>query len=547
MMKFFTSDLRRNLMKILCLSIGLAVGFLLVAKIYFEQSYDSFFPNIDRLYQITESEVKNGEFREYEISPGGSAPELQRNIPEIETATRFTLLTDKTEVKTEDGNKYDVHYVMLADTCLFDVLRTPIIQGNPHEVLAVADQVMIPRSLAEKIGEDVVGKILSFTEIGDSYKVIVGGVYEDYPLNSSVKNAVYLSMPSIGRFMWEGSCDNLIGNDRYKSYVLLSEGSDPEEVSEKMVDHLKTLIEEEAFTVYDWRMWVRPVAGSYSRKAGVKTMSWMLGLLAVVMLMCAGLNYLLIVIGQLSARGKEMAIRKCFGTGRKSIFLLVMSESLFFLIISLGLAVLLAFSFSDLCKELLGYSPKELFTTGKVWLVEAAVCLGLLIITGVIPSILYCRTPVAHAFRPATHRRKVWKLALLAIQFFATGLVMCLLVLVGRQYSMIGNVDVGVEYENIGLFFRNALSEEKTRTIMNELKKLPFIENVASADNDPSQVLSGNNLWTEGHQENNVNIGDMEWVNPEIFDVLGIRFEQGTNFSANADSTVNEVIVEKRM
>lgn len=547
MMKFFTSDLRRNLIKIVCLSVGLAVGFLLVAKIYFEQSYDSFFPDIERLYQITESEVKNGEYQEYEFSPGGSAPELQRNIPEIEVATRFTQLTDNTQVKTDDGRKYDVSYVMLADTCLFDVLKTPVIQGNSHEALAVADQVMIPRSLAEKIGGDVVGKRLSCTEIGDSYKVIVGGVYEDYPLNSSIKNAVYLSMPSIGRFMWEGSCENLIGNDRYHSFVLLSDGSNPEEVSEKMVNHLKTVIDEEAFTVYDWRMWVRPVAGAYSRKAGVKTMSWMLGLLAVVMLMCAGLNYLLIVVGQLSARGKEMAIRKCFGTGRKLIFLRVMGESLFFLIISLGLAVLVAFSFSDLCRELLGYSPKELFTTGKVWLVEAAVCLGLLIITGVIPSIIYSRTPVAHAFRPATHRRKVWKLTLLAVQFFATGLVMCLLVLVGRQYNMIGNVDVGVEYENIGLFFRNALSEEKTRTIMNELKKLPFIENVASADNDPSQVLSGNNLWTEGHQENNVNIGDMEWVNPEIFDVLGIQFNQGTNFSANADSTVNEVIVEKRM
>ena len=547
-MKFFTSDLRRNIIKILCLSIGLAVGFLLVAKIYFEQSYDSFFPDIDRIYRITESTVQNGEYKEHQYTPGGSAPELQRHIPQIEKATRFTTLTNGDPVlKLEDGRKIGVADVTLADTCCFDVLKTPILEGDPHEVLAVEDLVMIPRSLAEKIGGDVIGQRFSVVDWGDTYKMTVGGVYEDYPLNSTRKNAVYLSMPTIGKFMWEGSCDNLIGNDRYSSYALLADGADPEEVSALMLKHLKTVIDEEAFTIYDFRMWVRPMAGAYSSQDGVKTMSWMLGILAVVMLMCAGLNYLLIVIGQLSARGKEMAIRKCFGTDRKSIFLMVMGESLFFMLVSLGLAVILAFCFSDLCRDLLGYSPKELFSTGKVWIAEGLVCVGLLVFTGIIPSLIYSRTPVAQAFRPATHGRKVWKLILLAVQFMATGMVMCLLVLVGRQYCMIGNLDIGLDYENVAMFYRYPMSDEKTRTVMDELKKLPFVEGVASADVHPTDWASGNNIWTEGREADEVNVADMEWSNPELFDVMGMPLVQGRGFGANADSTVNEVIVEERM
>lgn len=547
-MKFFTSDLRRNIIKILCLSIGLAVGFLLVAKIYFEQSCDSFFPDIDRIYRITESTVQNGEYKEHQYTPGGSAPELQRHIPQIEKATRFTTLTNGDPVlKLEDGRKIDVADVTLADTCCFDVLKTPILEGDPHEVLAVEDLVMIPRSLAEKIGGDVIGQRFSVVDWGDTYKMTVGGVYEDYPLNSTRKNAVYLSMPTIGKFMWEGSCDNLIGNDRYSSYALLADGADPEEVSALMLKHLKTVIDEEAFTIYDFKMWVRPMAGAYSSQDGVKTMSWMLGILAVVMLMCAGLNYLLIVIGQLSARGKEMAIRKCFGTDRKSIFLMVMGESLFFMLVSLGLAVILAFCFSDLCRDLLGYSPKELFSTGKVWIAEGLVCVGLLVFTGIIPSVIYSRTPVAHAFRPATHGRKVWKLILLAVQFMATGMVMCLLVLVWRQYCMIGNLDIGLEYENVAMFYRYPMSDEKTRTVMDELKKLPFVEGVASADVHPTDLASGNNIWTEGRAADEVNVADMEWSNPELFDVMGMPLVQGRGFGANADSTVNEVIVEERM
>lgn len=547
MFKFFTSDLRRNLIKILCLTVGLAVGFLLVAKIYFEQSYDSFFPNINRIYRLTESVVQNGEFREYQSTPGGSAPELQRNISQIEKATRFTVLTDDAVVKLEDGRKFDISYVTLSDTCLFDVLKTHVILGNPHEVLAVEDHVMIPRSLADKIGGDVIGRRFSVVEWGDEYKATIGGVYEDYPLNSTMKNAVYLALPTIGKFMHDGS-ENLLGNDRYTSYVLLSDGADPDEVSAEIVNHLKSVIdEEEAFTVLDFKMWVRPMAGAYAKQDGVKTMSWMLGILAIVMLMCAGFNYLLIVIGQLSARGKEMAIRKCYGTGRKLIFLMVMGESLFFLLISLGMAILLAFCFSDLCRDLLGYSPKELFSTGRVWLVEGFVCFGLMIITGVIPSVIYSRTPVAHAFRHSAHGRRVWKLVLLAVQFLATGFVMCLLVLIGRQYRMIGNLDMGLEYENVGMFYRYPLSDEKTATVMEELKKLPFVEQVSSANNTPTEWPSGNNLWTEGRQDDNVNIGDMEFVNTELFEVFGITFVQGRNFSENTDSTVNEVIVEERM
>ena len=129
----------------------------------------------------------------------------------------------------------------------------------------------------------------------------------------------------------------------------------------------------------------------------------------------------------------------------------------------------------------------------------------------------------------------------------ATGMVMCLLVLVGRQYCMIGNLDIGLDYENVAMFYRYPMSDEKTRTVMDELKKLPFVEGVASADVHPTDWASGNNIWSEGREADEVNVADMEWSNPELFDVMGMPLVQGRGFGANADSTVNEVIVEERM
>lgn len=81
MKRSFTYDFRRNLIKVFCLSTGLAIGLLLVAKVYFEQTYDSSLPDIDRICYVTESVEMSGEYREYNSTPGAVAPGLKRSVP----------------------------------------------------------------------------------------------------------------------------------------------------------------------------------------------------------------------------------------------------------------------------------------------------------------------------------------------------------------------------------------------------------------------------------------------------------------------------------
>ena len=52
---------QNNLIKILSLGFGLAVGLILLSKVNFERNYDNFYPDADRIYQIwsTLSETTN--------------------------------------------------------------------------------------------------------------------------------------------------------------------------------------------------------------------------------------------------------------------------------------------------------------------------------------------------------------------------------------------------------------------------------------------------------------------------------------------------------
>ena len=52
---------RHNYMKIFSLAIGFAVGLILIAKVCFEQSYDNFYPDNDRIYQIHEKYAQGDE------------------------------------------------------------------------------------------------------------------------------------------------------------------------------------------------------------------------------------------------------------------------------------------------------------------------------------------------------------------------------------------------------------------------------------------------------------------------------------------------------
>ena len=209
---------RHNYMKIFSLAIGFAVGLILIAKVCFEQSYDNFYPDNDRIYQIHEKYAQGDEedMNERAYVPGGTAVRLREIMPEIETATRLTFAENGNFTLTENKKKLKAMAAM-ADSCFFDILSRPILQGNAKETLSRPLYVMVSDEIAKNIGGDVIGKTFSFD---DNEKVVltIGGVFKKFPLNSAIDYDILISMPSISHFMYDGSL-NLIGNDRYMALV----------------------------------------------------------------------------------------------------------------------------------------------------------------------------------------------------------------------------------------------------------------------------------------------------------------------------------------
>lgn len=77
-----------NVVKIICLSVGLAIGLVMLAEVIFERSYDNFLPELKDTYRVEERYKQKGtDWREYSQTPGAMGPGLQHYCPVVEVAT----------------------------------------------------------------------------------------------------------------------------------------------------------------------------------------------------------------------------------------------------------------------------------------------------------------------------------------------------------------------------------------------------------------------------------------------------------------------------
>ena len=177
------------LIKVLSLGVGLAVGIVLIAKVFFELSYDSFYKDIDRVYSIYTWYSQNGDENDYGQVSGAVAVGFMEEVPGVEVGTRTTYVFNGDTYLDEDGNKLKATLVC-ADTCFFKVFDRPILAGDPVKALAKFGSVMVSRSFAGKMGgvRECIGKQICNKDVPD-LKFTIEGVFEDFPKNGTLCEA----------------------------------------------------------------------------------------------------------------------------------------------------------------------------------------------------------------------------------------------------------------------------------------------------------------------------------------------------------------------
>ncbi|MCD8387234.1 MAG: ABC transporter permease [Bacteroidales bacterium] len=523
---------RSNPIKIICLALGLAVGCLIIAKVNFESSYDTFFPDYERIYRINQYIIQNGEVVEYPQTPGAVAPAVAAEIPGVEAATRYSFaFDDRIPWLSEDKDEINLK-VYMADSCFFDVFQLPILLGNPED-LGRADRAFVSETTAKKLGgiEQCIGQTLSWKSNPD-YQYTIAGVFRDLPRNSMFSYDALASLKLFGKW----SLNNWLGNDRYASFIKLAPGVEPGSLSEalRQMQERHYDVQELKDAGLDLSYTLTSLNDIHNGDKDVRSTCSLLSVLAIALIVISVLNYLLLVVSTIINRNKEIAVKKCYGASQRQIFSLTLSESAVHLLIALLLAAGLIFLFRGIAEGLLS-APLSALLSGKAWIIIAAICIAVLIITSLAPAYAYGNIPVSAAFRSHKKNNRVWKTALLVVQLLATGFIVAMLVTIARQYRHINHSDPGYAFENLYICPATQLTDDERRLLGDELKAQSSIEDVAYCHTLPIDRASGNNVYLPDSNQELFNIADLYSVSDNYFDVMEIPIIEGCRFQTGRD------------
>lgn len=536
-----------NLTKILCLGVGMAIGLVMLAEVIFERSYDNFIPHLEDTYIIQENYKHQGnDWKNHNTVSGAIAPGIKRYCPEVEAATRFTILNEDLLLTTDDqrtikGNAY------LCDSSFFEVFPRKILMGEaPHTGLEKANNAYISAKLLKVLGNDIIGKQLTWKIFPDFHLTVVG-VFEDFPENTHLpKIDIAVALPTIGQIMRDGR-NNWLGNDRYSGYIRLRPGTDPQTLEPNIKHMLYTNapMEELERSGSQFYLNLKPVSKIFLSSEYNRIMNIVFLVFAFIMLAVAVLNYILLVVSSVVKRAKSIATYRCYGAESKDIYRMILAESALHCFIALILAVLIVFGLQDFLQEQMGHSLRSLFSPTALVLCLMVV-IAVAVICGVMPGYIYTRIPVTYAYRRYTENKRQWKLGLLFVQFMLTTFFVCLLTVIGLQYQALTNYRTGFEYKNILYTSLSGTQNVERERCIQELKRLPNVSGVTWGYQEMFMKCSGNNVYDPQSDKEYMNIADMYDVGPDYHKVFSIPILEGTGFTTElGDSVSQEVMVSR--
>lgn len=549
----FKQTFKRNgAIKLILLGVGLALGLVLIAKVYFEKSYDSYIANIDRTYKIISIfETQESGINEYGTCSGAIAPGIKHFTPAIECATRYTPMFYESRIRPIEANSSSIKSTkaILADTSFFEIFSNGIVAGESKMSLNSPNQALISLSLAKKLSKsesapsEIMGQQFIFEDAPQS-PLTIAGVYNDFPINSSLRDVdVVISLGAISKFMPDGS--NLwFSNARYHSVVKLAPNASVADINTAIAQMCEKNLPHEQIQKSGYKVSYRvePIADQHSHNEDVKRTCSMLLILAITVLATATLNYVLITISAMVKRSKNIALHRCYGANRSTIYKMLLSESFICIVFSLGLSLFIVFSIQSTIENLLGNRIDALFSFQSIALM-GAVCILVILIGGLLPGQAYSKISVGTVFQRYKESNRKWKHVLLLAQFICSSFFIILLTVVGLQYKHMINFDPSYSYKNVASMSARSLNVTERTKLKEEIAKLSFVKEQSFSSSIPIYPIERSRIQLNLSDDALFMAADMLSTPAEYFNIFDISIIEGRTF--NSLSTSCEALVSR--
>ena len=531
------------------LILGLGVFILFAVLLYSQSSFDSFHKNADRIYSIVQI-VSRGVERDHHsaITPAPLKDALLAEFPEIEKAARLfppgrMVVRYKDNIFYENGIRFvDPDFL---STFTFDLVRgvTETVLSNPYSI------VLTEASALKYFGnEDPIGKSLT---INNDFDVVVTGITEDIPENSSIRFDFLVSMETVTAMNIR--MDDWSDNNQ-ATFLLLSYGASPANLDAKLSALIKRYYPDSPesphslylHSLYDFRLNSSEMDCYWSAARVSHIAIWTV---AVLILIIACINFMNLSTARYAIRANEVGMRKVIGAKRMQLIQQFLGESILMSLISLPAAVL----FSELARPgLIAIMGGGIFIA-PIWNFPRVLILtlGVAILTGFFagsyPAFYVSAFQAVQVFKGRLIKGKKGSLfrKILVVSQFTFSIILILMTIITIKQTR-HNLNVDLGFDRTGIIAVNVSQEAKDKLdiLKKELVRHADIVSVSAAAALPIEWDTEQQVVPEGLDIDDALNMNTYGVDYGFVEMLGIKVRQGRSFSKDF-ADLNSFIINK--
>jgi putative ABC transport system permease protein len=514
-----------SILNISGLSIAFAVFIIIMMQVNYDLGFDKFHENYDHVFRV-EVAAKDGKsavmnrpaadllFQSPHVIAGAIADPFYFNV---------TIVVKRNDM---DMSMYKEKFVSVYPS-FPKIIHFDMLEGS-DTALEEPRTTLISQRIGQKFfgSESPVGK--QFELNGGVYTI--GGVYKDFPANSSIQNAIYRAVPP------DENLDNW-DSWSYSVFVYLDHAGTEKEIIEQFIKSLPEKALKDGwnsiplqFTPLSELHFTNDIDYDSTPKGSRATVMVLLAI-AIAILAIAGINFNNFSMAQVPARIRSINTQKVLGASVRSLRAGMISESILMNLVGFALALILVYMLAMTPVAGLLDADMSLDAQWGVVVLTGAIALLTGLLTGIYPSFYIT------SFQPAlvlngsfglTPKGRTIRNVLIGIQFVASLVLIISVCFMYMQNNYLKQAPVGYERDYVIITDLSANIKSQRDVFKQELKTFGGIEDMALAEmllGTADQYMG----WGRKYRDKDIHYQALP-VEPDFLDVMNITINEGRNF-----------------
>lgn len=524
------------------LSVAMVVFIFVTLYVKNELTFDRYHPNADRVFRLTTSLTSPaGQGTDMALANPPFAQILKDECPEIEEIACVDVGDNGSiEYKNTEFKKLNIR---AATPSIFKLFSYPAVLGNPSVFLKSPNTIVLTESLSKTI----FGKS---SPIGE--KVTIGktdyqvtGVIEDLPTNTDLQFDALIPSDFDGTGNLIDWGDYFVYLETVSPNVAGLDKKIAEITAEKYTELLKQI---GGFKLVHHLQPLKDIHFENTLLAdtpkGNKTTVYVFSVIAILILLIAGINYTNLTLAQLEKREFEFSVRKTIGCGRGGIFRQIIAES----VLNVFIASIIAIGFAAILYPTFNHLFEKNFDIISVIRI-ALPLFGIFIVFGILSG-LY---PAFKSAQTSLKKKQVFGAfgkSLVTFQNAVAIVMIAGLFMIWNQIHFMKNANLGFNQKQIlAISIPGEPGKFPGKEVLRqEFSSLPEVSSLSFGGG--GTVLGETGQWLKAimvvkDEEGN----DIQFVlnQPDIDEnyikLFGIHLLEGSNFSANTPKDAEQPVI----